>query len=532
MLLLLCTLPAAASAEGEDELLTVLVGFDSREQERAFTRRSKRSNSNSIEYEYELANAVRMKVTRQEYEGMQKDKQISYIQEDPIVYHVSSNRHGDANANANATGNANLRSLQEQVSYGLSRVQGDLDIPPSPDASNCQVTVCIIDSGLVIDHYDIPYELDDGYIEGAEFGIPSDQYWYNPKWTTDHGTAVVGIMAAQGGNRVGTAGILPNGPQDSKVCLRIARIFPDDKYTTTSGTVLQAAEWCSAQGSNIINLSIAAERFTFTDASVYRELQLQGILLVAAAGNWGTEAYSFPASFDSVVSVGSVDRLLRVSSFSQVNDQVELVAPGSNIVSTAGIGMDEFSGTSFATPYVSGIAAKLWAANPYCDAYQIRKALTESAMMPNNNNNNNNQDVPNDEFGYGIVQALDAHEYIFDTIETPCGGQAPSATPSLAPTLAPSALPSLVPSNAPTTTYLPSNLPSMSPTKCQEFLQVCVDNECCGDLICQTMVGDNNSDNNNSNNNGTKACRSGAAGMVQRGVVLLLLLATTLPLFL
>jgi subtilisin family serine protease len=511
--------PANGSDRQDDSsLISVLVGFENRDQERDFVRSSRARNEFSIKYEYKMAKAVWMQVTKMEYEELKRDQRIAYIEDDPIVYqvnhappHIATEA---ATPRASTSSAPPKRSLAEQVSYGLYRVQGDRSIPPSPDSTECQVKVCIVDSGLVIDHYDIPYTRGDGYIDGKEFGLPWGQHWYNPSLTTDHGTAVVGIIAARGGNGDGTAGVVHTGPEKSKVCLLIARIFRDDDYTTTTSRVLQAAEWCSQEGANIINFSIAAESVTQTDMAVYKQLESRGILLVAAAGNWGTEAYSYPASLDSVISVGSVNSRLRRSTFSQVNDQMELTAPGDNILTTAGTGLETFTGTSFATPYVTGIAAKLMVANPFCNADQIRQALTASAMPLGNG-------VPNDEFGFGVVQAWDAHNYIDEFIQTPCGGQAPSATPSVAPSSQPSAVPSLVPSVAPTTTTAPSSVPSMAPTTCQDDFQVCDDdaNVCCAGLLCLEVSTEDAL---------STACLSGSGKRIRVSVSLISsLLATT-----
>jgi subtilisin family serine protease len=515
-----CLAQSANDFDRQDDssLISVLVGFENRNQERDFVRSTRARNEFSIKYEYKMAKAVWMEVTKVEYEELKRDQRIAYMEDDPIVYqvnHAPPHIATEAATPRNSTSSTPPgRSLREQVSYGLNRVQGDRSIPPSPDSTDCQAKVCIVDSGLVIDHYDIPYKRGDGYIDGEEFGIPWGQYWYNPAWTTDHGTAVAGIIVAEGGNGVGTAGVVHKGPAESKVCLLIARIFPDDEYTTTTSRVLQAAEWCSQEGANIINLSIAAESVTQTDMTVYKQLESKGILLVAAAGNWGTKAYSYPASLDSVISVGSVNSQLRRSSFSQVNDQLELTAPGDHILTTAGTGLDVFTGTSFATPYVSGIAAKLMVANPFCNADQIRRALIASALPLGNG-------VPNDEFGFGVVQALAAHNYIDDFIETPCGGQAPSAIPSVAPSIQPSVVPSLVPSAAPTTTTAPSSVPSMAPTTCQDDLQVCDDDEnvCCAGLFCLQVSTEAAM---------SRACLSGSGKRIRVSVSLVSsLLATT-----
>ena len=85
------------------------------------------------------------------------------------------------------------------------------------------------------------------------------------------------------------------------------------------------------------------------------------MLLVAAAGNSGNGAYSYPASYNNVISVAATDSSDDRAPFSQFNDQVDIAAPGVGVPSTTGTdGYSSYSGTSMATPHVSGVAMVLW----------------------------------------------------------------------------------------------------------------------------------------------------------------------------
>jgi subtilisin family serine protease len=119
----------------------------------------------------------------------------------------------------------------------------------------------------------------------------------------------------------------------------IARIFADDRDSTSTSNVLNAVEWCGENGANIVNLSLGAEGATASERSLYQELYTKkNILVLAAAGNSGSSSLAYPASLDTVVSVASVDVQNRHSYFSQTNAQVELSAPGEDILTTAGGG--------------------------------------------------------------------------------------------------------------------------------------------------------------------------------------------------
>jgi serine protease len=88
-------------------------------------------------------------------------------------------------------------------------------------------------------------------------------------------------------------------------------------------------------GANIINMSLGGPSYsTFQFESFKHFYEFSGVLLIAAAGNDGDSAYSYPASYPSVVGVGAVDSGNQHASFSQTNDQVELSAPGVAVRST------------------------------------------------------------------------------------------------------------------------------------------------------------------------------------------------------
>jgi subtilisin family serine protease len=153
---------------------------------------------------------------------------------------------------------------------------------------------------------------------------------------------------------------------------------------------------------------------------LYKEAYNEGILVVAAAGNDGSTAHDYPASFPHVMSVGAVDQRGKRAEFSNYNDQIEIMAPGVNVMSTAP--NDEYrtlSGTSMATPYVAGVAALVWGFFPECSNNQIRNvlALTAKRMTP---------DGECDEYtGFGLIQAKKA----FDALDR-WGCEAPGEDPS------------------------------------------------------------------------------------------------------
>jgi hypothetical protein len=190
---------AEPAISSEDDIVPILVGFPSASEENEFVRsyrepvtkmRSSVDQKSRIKHKFKDIPVVSMDVTRNEYEQMKQDPKFTYVEDDPLTYKFKpQQRH------LNVTRPTVKRQLQSQEiedpSYGVSAIQGDYEIPlPISSSPACLVNICVIDSGLIVDHYDIPYSLNTPYIKGETFGIPADQTWYDPKLSDDHGTAV------------------------------------------------------------------------------------------------------------------------------------------------------------------------------------------------------------------------------------------------------------------------------------------------------------------------------------------------------
>jgi hypothetical protein len=125
-------------------------------------------------------------------------------------------------------------------------------------------------------------------------------------------------------------------------------------------------------------------------------------LLVAAAGNEENDTKRYPAAYDEVIAVTATDQDDNPAWFSNFGDWVELAAPGVNIYSTIrGPSYDYWSGTSFACPHVSGLAALLWIEFPNATRDWIRNRLRETA----DDLGNPGFDI---HYGYGRINARKA----------------------------------------------------------------------------------------------------------------------------
>jgi subtilisin family serine protease len=120
---------------------------------------------------------------------------------------------------------------------------------------------------------------------------------------------------------------------------------------------------------------------TLHNAVQYAYKNGTGALLVAAAGNDGDATLNYPAAYAEVVSVAATDNRDQRASFSNANADVEVAAPGVNVLSSynsSDTSYTTLSGTSMATPHVSGVAAVIFDRNPALTAAQARAKLDAS----------------------------------------------------------------------------------------------------------------------------------------------------------
>ena len=191
-----------------------------------------------------------------------------------------------------------------------------------------------------------------------------------------HGTHVAGTIGAIADNGVGIAGIAFDAP------LIVCRALGGADGSGTVADVAACIRWAHDRGARVISMSLggpASRTLAEAAKSAYGRGGRGGSLLVAAAGNDGTGAVEYPAGLPQVVSVGAIDARDRVAPFSNENADVELTAPGVDILSArVGGGYVAESGTSMATPHASAAAALLWGTDPSAGAAAIRARLDEA----------------------------------------------------------------------------------------------------------------------------------------------------------
>ncbi|MDQ0215917.1 subtilisin family serine protease [Oikeobacillus pervagus] len=235
-------------------------------------------------------------------------------------------------------------------------------------AGNKEVKVAVIDGGMDSKHPDLKSQILPPYNAAAPANAPVPDL---------HGTHVAGIIGSAAGNGVGGHGIHPK-----------AKILPIDVFNGEEGAsdyviaegVLKAIE----QKADVINMSLGGYMNSPVLEEAVKKAIETGITVVAAAGNESTDAYSTPASYEGVISVGSVNQDKLLSDYSNYGPSVDIVAPGEDVYSTAfdlrkGSTYMKLSGTSMASPVVAGVAALLKSKHPDLTPYQVETILERTA---------------------------------------------------------------------------------------------------------------------------------------------------------
>lgn len=198
-----------------------------------------------------------------------------------------------------------------------------------------------------------------------------------------HGTHVAGTIGARGNNGIGVTGV------NWEVSLVAVKIFSDSGLTNTAA-IVTGIDYSTAIGVDVTNNSWGGGAYSEAIYEAISRANDAGILFVAAAGNSSSDndrAPHYPSSYElpNIIGVASTDRNDRLSSFSSYGKTtVHVAAPGSDIFSTIPNGGYGFkSGTSMATPHVTGLVALVKSHFPEASHLQIKdRILSTSSKLP------------------------------------------------------------------------------------------------------------------------------------------------------
>lgn len=153
-----------------------------------------------------------------------------------------------------------------------------------------------------------------------------------------------------------------------------------------SSDLIAAAQICRNNGANVISASLGGPTYNAQEDEFFSLLFDEGILTVAAAGNSGDADRVYPAAYDKVLSVGASDESGRLARFSTLNQFTDVLAPGTDILSTyKDNGYRSFSGSSFSAPHVSAAVALMISRRPDATSQELFDAIKGTAVATADN---------------------------------------------------------------------------------------------------------------------------------------------------
>ncbi|HBS29190.1 MAG TPA: hypothetical protein DEB06_07000 [Phycisphaerales bacterium] len=252
------------------------------------------------------------------------------------------------------------------------------------------VTVLVLDDGVQRNHPDLNYDIR----FGRNFTVDPPADGGGPVTPNDrHGTAVAGVIAARSNNMLGVAGTAPGSFVASAKCYE-----PDAAggFAVDAAAIAQGILYSIAVGAQVTNSSFVLGSESNIISAAYEDTWQQGVIHFAASGNDDAFFVRYPASHPFVIAVGAIDRTGLRADFSNRGFDLELVAPGVDILTTDrtgsagynsgpnpdyaftdGFGVD---GTSYASPCAAGVAALLLRRNPRLTPAEVRQRLRETAL--------------------------------------------------------------------------------------------------------------------------------------------------------
>lgn len=284
--------------------------------------------------------------------------------------------------------------------------------------------VAVLDTGVYTSHSDLTGALDTARSVDIVNGNATSGYPAVQGDSSGHGTHVSGIVAATAGNSLGVAGV-GSAITNNRIDLIVEDVFNDSGYAE-SVDIVKGINYAVANGAKVINLSLGAygtgidESFSSTTGDDYAvktaldSCESNNVTVVCAAGNeasenWFNSSYvTFPGDYKTCICVTATNSSNEWAPYSSYGKYKDLAAPGSSIYSTlTGNSYGYRTGTSMATPVVTGVVAAMYSVDPDLTPAEIRSILYSTATDLGTSGHD-------DYYGNGLVNAAAAVEDVIN----------------------------------------------------------------------------------------------------------------------
>ena len=387
--------PAHAATLGSEDNSANNVG---QEKFRVYIEANNQSAKQSAKAQYsarwELTeNGFSTEMNEKQFQALQKNKnftvtKVPVVSLDPINLELGEDytveyRTPDTSAYARAS---------QQVPWGIKAIYNNSSLTSTSGGSG--VNIAVLDTGVNTSHPDLANNVE----QCKDFTTATTVVNNSCTDRNGHGTHVAGSALADGGSdQGGVYGVAPDADLWAyKVLTDSGSGYSDDIAAAIRHAADQAT---STRTKTVINMSLGSSANNSLISSAVNYAYSKGVLVVAAAGNSGYAqgTIGYPGALPNAIAVAALENVqqngtYRVADYSSrgytstdgdyviQQGDIEISAPGSAIYSTwYNGGYNTISGTSMATPHVSGLAAKIWAQNPSWSHTQLRSNLQTRA---------------------------------------------------------------------------------------------------------------------------------------------------------
>ena len=245
------------------------------------------------------------------------------------------------------------------------------------------VKIAIIDNAVANNHNDLTiYKQRDVSDNDNNASPPA---YYSPQsaaWS--HGTHCAGLAAADINNEIGIASLGGNAE------IIAVKVSPDSSDGNAAYNTYDGVQWACENGANIVSMSLGSGNQSQSAQNLINSYP--DIIFIAAAGNDNTSTIMYPAGYENVIAVGSVDANDLKSSFSNYNvgifSWVDIASPGgfsfggllSTVYTSSGDSYAKFGGTSMAAPFAAGLVGQMLSINPSLNHNEVLNCLQSTGV--------------------------------------------------------------------------------------------------------------------------------------------------------